>query len=936
MTDQGSGPLIPARPFRARALLLALAVLITGCFGKTEADRLASARRHIEKKDNFAAILEVKTLLEDHPGSGPGRLLFGKLLHDSGQMAWAETELRRALEAGQPESDVLPLMAAALLAQGKAQALLVQFGAVDLPDAQADAELKTLLAAAAAAGGDLTRATALLDQAEQRAVDRTVVEIQRARLTAASGDVPGALAQVQALTARQPNHPRALALLGDLLAAGGPDKLDAAIAAWRGSLAAKPDDVAVHALLIGALMQKQDWTGANQQWSVMKAAAPAHPQTLYLEAVLAEQRGDAKRTRELAQQLLKRAPESFQALMLAGRTALRHRELAQAERHFLKALQISPAALQPRQMLAHAYVQSGQADKAIDTLKPLIEGKSPEVETILIAAQAQLMRGDMATANRLYALAAQRDPSDPRARTAAAIVKVAKARKGQDAAALQELQDIAANDKGTAADLALINVRLQRGMLDDALKAIDGLAAKVPNDPQPDYMRARIALMRKDVEKARLHFDQALVRDADFMPGLMGLTSLDLLQGKPEDAKARLEKVVKRNGRHVGAILALADLTERAGGRDDETRRWLKAAIAAAPDDPIPRARLIDHLLRSNDLPAASEAAQVGAAALPADVGLLDRLGLVQMRQGELRQAMTTFQKMVSLQPQSPHGYVRLAGAQTVGRDYAAAAANLRLAAQRAPDDPGVQRALAELGRAEGKPAAALTAARRMQARDKAGGLTLEGDIQAQQGNWPAAVAAYRKALVLAPTTELALSLHAALLRSGQVDEARKAALEWRKSHPNDFAYIMTLARNEMAAGRFTEAERLYREVLASRPAHVMALNNLASLLLVQKKPGALAMAEQAARLAPDLAAVQDTLAACLAAEQRMAPAIAAQRRAVDLAPGAPQYALQLARLYLKAGEKDKAIPHLEKLEKLGSRFPRQADVQSLLAAARG
>jgi protein involved in temperature-dependent protein secretion len=75
-------------------------------------------------------------------------------------------------------------------------------------------------------------------------------------------------------------------MLGDLLAASGPEKLDEAIGAWRRSLAAKPGDVSVHASLIGALMKKRDWSSANQQWSVMKAAAPAHPQTMYWEAVL--------------------------------------------------------------------------------------------------------------------------------------------------------------------------------------------------------------------------------------------------------------------------------------------------------------------------------------------------------------------------------------------------------------------------------------------------------------------------------------------------------------------------------------------------------------------------------------------------------------------------------------------------------------------------
>jgi uncharacterized protein HemY len=54
-----------------------------------------------------------------------------------------------------------------------------------------------VLAAAAATGGDLTRANTLLALAEQRAVDRTAVDLQRARLNAAAGDLAGALSQCE-------------------------------------------------------------------------------------------------------------------------------------------------------------------------------------------------------------------------------------------------------------------------------------------------------------------------------------------------------------------------------------------------------------------------------------------------------------------------------------------------------------------------------------------------------------------------------------------------------------------------------------------------------------------------------------------------------------------------------------------------------------------
>ena len=921
------------------AVALCLALVLAGCDDQSEADLLASATQLIEKKDTAGATVELKRLLQAHPGSARGRYLYGKLLHGSGDMVSAEVELQRALEAGQAPSDVFPLLAGAMVAQGKHQAVLGQFRSGDLPDGQAQAELMVQVAAAAAAIGSLHEAAAALDEAEPRATDRTVIEIQRARLSALGGDRPAALARVQAVLARQPDHPRALALLGNLLAAGPSDQLDAALAAWRRSLAGRPDDVAVHASIVTALMQKQDWAGAGGQWKSMKAVAPAHMQTLYLEALLAEQRGDLARTRELVPHLLRRAPESLSVLMLAGRTDLKAGQLAQAETRLRKAVQLAPDGVVPRQMLAQVYLRTGQPDKALDAVKPLMEARSPGVEAMLIAAQAHLVRGETEQADALYARAAKLHPDHPRVRTAALIVQLAKAgpaSKGDAAKVLKELEDVAAADPGTAADFALIQAAFKQGRADAADRAIERYAAKAPEDPMADALRARVALLRKDVPAARGHFERALSRDGDFMPALMGLTTLDLLEHKPADARARLEKVVARNRKHVGAMVALSELNERTGGTAQDTRRWLRTAIAAVPDDPLPRHKLIDHLLRANDLNGASEEAQASVAALPDDGGVLDRLGLVQMRKGEVLQATTTFQKMTGLQPASPLPWIRLAGAQTAARDLKGAAASLREARQRAPDDAGVHRAMVALALAEGKPAVALAAARKLQARDRAAGLVVEGDIEAQQKNWPAAASAYRKALLVAPVTEVAMSLHDALRAGGQATEASQFAAGWTRSHPDDLAFIMLVARAAMASGRLAEAEGLYRAVLSRRPEHVMALNNLAAMLAAQGKRDCLPIAEKAIALSPEAAALQDTLAACLASTQQLPRAIEVQRRAVELEPRAPQYALQLARLYLKSGEKEKAISELEKLEQLGGRFQRQPEVKAMLRAARG
>ena len=54
----------------------------------------------------------------------------------------------------------------------------------------------------------------------------------------------------------------------------------------------------------------------------------------------------------------------------------------------------------------------------------------------------------------------------------------------------------------------------------------------------------------------------------------------------------------------------------------------------------------------------------------------------------------------------------------------------------------------------------------------------------------------------------------------------------------------------------------------------------------------------------------------------------------VASAPDAAQFRLQLAKLHLQAGDKPSARTELATLAKLGSAFPRQAEVAELLKSA--
>ncbi len=923
-----------ASPVAAAALVLAL---LAGCGEPGVPALLDTARSALVKKDTEAARISLKSVLQQAPDNAEARFLLGQLLHDSGDAAGAEVELRRALELQHPQQLVLPPLASAMLALNKGGQLLQQFGSTQLDDPAARARLQTSLAAAEAGSGNLDAAATRLQAVLRDQPAHEPALLLRARLAAARGDSADALAQLQALVAGHPDNAEAWLLQGDLLLRGKPGEAPPptgpAMAAYQQALKRRPEAVAAHAAVIGLQLAAADFAAAGSQLQALQKVAPKHPQTLFFDAVLAEHKGDFKRARELTQLLLRNGPNSPQVLLLAGRTELQLDNLAQAEAHFSKAVQQLPGAAMPRQQLAQVLLRSGQADKALATLAPLLEGSAPPVETLTVAAQAHLIKGDSAAADAAFARAAKRYPDDLRVRLALALSEVAK---GKGAPALAEVRAVAAADKGSSADLALINLLVRGNDLPGALKAVDALATKLPNDALPEQLRGRIALQAKDSAGARRHFEAALARNADYLPALAGLAALDLADKQPAAAKSRFQGVLQRDPRNTSAMLALAELTARIGGQPDEVLKWLNDAVAADPSDARARALLVDQLLAGNQTKAALEAAQAGVEALPGNPELLDRLGRVQLARGDAQQAVATFHKLAAAAPRSPLPQLRLADAQTAARNPAAAAAAVRRAAEIAPDQLPVQQALVALALQENRLDQALAVARKLQAQrpDEAAGFSMEGDVELRRKNWDGAAAALRKAMARKHPGDAALRLHAALTAARKTAEAAAVAQDWRKQNPDDLSFVLHLGDVAMGSSQPVEAEALYRQVVEKQPTNVLALNNLAFVLASQKKPGAVALAERALQVAPKSAAVMDTLAMALAAEQQLARAVEVQKQAVATAPESYNFRLQLAKLLIQSGEKSNARSELSALAALGNKFPRQAEVAALIKTA--
>jgi cellulose synthase operon protein C len=920
------------RAWRTTAAVAAavLALGLSACGQKGATDMLDTAKASLEKNDTRAAIVSLKAALQANPNSGEARFLLGSALLDTGDAVAAGVELEKAAELKFDVTRVLPVLARALLAQGEHKKLLETYASFTLADPAAQADLKTSLAQAHAREGKLDEATARIDEAIALAPNFLPAKIFKARLLADAGKLEAAQGFLDQTLVADPKAHEAWLVKGDIYLHAMRDR-KAAMVAYRKALEIKGDLPQAHTNLVELMLAERDNAGAKVQVEAMAKALPKHPQTMYFSGVMAYLERDYVKAGEIARTLVQGAPTNPLVLQLAGAVEYQQRAYASAETLLTKAVQGAPQLALARLLLAQTQLRTGQPARALQTLAPVLGGPNPNADVLAVAAEAHLANGDAKKAEELYGAAAKANPADVRIRTARALSQM---RQGDTADAVSELQGLARTDTGITADMALISAHLRKGELDKALAAIAALEKKQPDKPMAQNLRGRVLVLKKDQAGAREAFERALQIDPRYFPAVASLAALDLVEKRPEAARARFDAILKAEPNNVAALNGLAALLARSSGKPEDITALLQRAIKAEPAATASRLRLVEHHVSNRDLKAALSAAQDGVAQVPNDGDLLLALGRVQLAQGETSQAVTTLTRLAQLKPDAPTVHVVLGEALLARKDEDAAASAFRKALELRPGLVQAQRALIGLEVNQRRWAEALALAREMQKQRPTDGLgqMFEGDIERQRGNADAAAAAYRAALAKSPkAAEVAVRLHGVLLQQGKGPEAERFAQGWQKDNPRDAAFIFHRADLALQGGDLVGAETRYRLVLELQPANALALNNVAWLMVTLNKPGALEFAEKANTLLPNQPALLDTLALAQNQAGRPKEAVETQKRAIALAPQDNALKLNLARLLIAAGDKAQARIELQLLEKLGAAFPEQNKVRDLL-----
>ena len=922
-----------ATEFRLSLVALALgAALLAGC-GDNPAKLVASGKEYLAKGDDKAAVIQLKNALQKEPDNGEARLLLGEAQLRTGDFPAAEKELVRALELGRSPDVVLPLLAQALFDQGKVAELVKTYGTRTLQNPAAQARLQAYLGDAYVAQNKLGEASAAYNLALASVKDDAQARTGLARVMAVQGDLPGALKLADAVVAAAPGFAPAAMLKADLQVALG-DRA-AALKTVDAGIQGDPKFVPLRLAKVSALIDANELDAAAKAIEEARPVAGGDLRLVYLEGLLAYRKGDNAKAAESTAAVLKAAPTFVPALALMGALDLQAGRYAQAENNLRQVLSIAPAHTGARRLLVATYLRSSQPTKASEALQPLVDSRQPQdPQILLLAGETYLATGDSQKAATYYQAAAdaKADKSAAAARTRLGQIALAG---GNSDVGFRELEAASELDpQQVQADLALVTSHLRRKEYDKALAAARNLQKKQPSNPLSYQIEGLVFVGKQEPGAARKAFERALELQPTYLPAAYALASLDLADKKPDQAKARYEKMIAKDPKNDQLYVALAELIGRSGGSPADVTATLQKGAQANPAAIDARLALVRYSLQRGDAKAAVAAASEAVAAQPNDRRALEAMAAAQEANGDLNQAVEALRKLATVTPESPQPQMQLAALYVRQKQFDRAYEALVAAKKLAPANETIDRDIVATLLAGGKPEEALRAARQAQRERPKSGLPLlfEGEVLESQGKLAEAEQAYRAGLKLQPTTgALAVRLYALLQKAGKKADAEAFAKRWLTDNPKDIALRLYLAEQDMRARNLKGAAANYQAVIAVQPDQVVALNNLAWVAGEMGDPKAIGYAERAVQLAPNSGAVLDTYGMLLVKKGDVDKGVEVLGRAVRAAPNRPEIRLNYARALVKQGRKDDARKELQALQESKADFPGKAEIPELL-----
>lgn len=570
-------------------------------------------------------------------------------------------------------------------------------------------------------------------------------------------------------------------------------------------------------------------------------------------------------------------------------------ELEIALSQFRKVLDFSPKFIQARLMSSMILLQQRRVDDAITEAKRVLEVDEENALAHNVLGSAYIAKGMPDEAMRELNRAIELDPKLVSAHMKKGVVNLARGNRAAGEDEMETAVKVAPDILKTRYLLASYYMRQNKQAR--ALEVLKGGLRGNKQDAQLYNTMAAASFAGKREKDALAYLAKARSADPDFHPASINLAAYYLGKKDFDRASALYAEILRRDSFNIKALTGLGAISEAQGRTQDAATYYNRAKATKNPLGYIAQA---SYHVRQKQLAKALGVVNEGLAVAPRNGVLLEMKGELLVADKKYNDAVKVFDELEKIAP--ARAIPLKIGALVASRNIPKALEQAQKLVAAAPKSSAGHLLIASIHESQRDYDRAITAVRNGLAVEPGSlkALMKLGDLHMKKRDIPRAVAAYDDILKKQPKNVPALF-------------AKGAAFDqW---------------------GRKKEAADLYRAVLKVSPNTIAALNNLAYLGAEGyiSKAEALKLAAQAYRLQPNNPGIMDTYGYVLARSGKGTDAVRLLEKSASMLPKNPAVQYHLALAYNQAGNRSKAKASAQRSLQLGA-FPESAAAKQLLA----
>ncbi|MFO1258779.1 MAG: XrtA/PEP-CTERM system TPR-repeat protein PrsT [Gammaproteobacteria bacterium] len=784
-----------------RKLLLVslLALSVTSCQEPPQSEAtLESAQSAYDAGQFETALIQLKNFLQLHPEDANGRVLLGKLFLKLNNPVEAERNIRKAIELGVNQNDVILALGQSLLKQRRFQPILeqVQFtGDLTKVSPEDNAELMALQGQAYLGLGDKENAGQYFLQSLALVPNQPRAVLGNAGLAMLRGETDKARQEIQALLKSQPSY-EAWLLLGDLerLASRLPDADEAYTQAIKVSTAGSYEQnlTYLYRALVRAFQDHFEEAKADLDRAKSAASGP-NAYADYVSGLIEFKQKDYKSAQISFQSVLELMPDYTLAQYFLGATHFLEGQAEQAREHLLKFHDKFPDHKEANKMLAVIDLNLQNDEMAGERLKALIERDPSDTDALNLMAQYYIQTGDLQRGLEMFKKTLTVNPEQANVQLRRGIAAMAIGDLVQADQAFSEAMVNSKNKRQAEFFKFISNIREKNYA--EALSLAKQYQTDYPQESLGFNLEALVAKAEGKSEHAKSIFNKVLEQFPGDPSATANLVDSAVDQGQFAEAEALLKASIDKHPKFIRNYLKLAKLYFKQN-RDEEGIVQLKAAKEKDPTQLQAVLALAEYYLlhqQPNMALTILQEAQISQNRVPS---YLFTLGKAHLASDQVARASEVLNQMITLTP--------------------------------AQENPLVWE--------------------------------LQGLIATKEKNWPLAKINYEKLYHQKKTSRWLVNYAEATWQTGDQKGALFHLKKWTDSNPEDRVTRSIFANYLHKSGDLEAAKVEYQALLKDMPNDPMTLNNLAWILKDTDAKAAIGLAEKAVALRPDDINLQDTL----------------------------------------------------------------------------